>query len=191
MDPWTPWLAHNEAVSERQNPLDEGMGSERTEPGLTAGEREMLRGWLDYHRATLAQKCDGLTDEQLREQALPPSQLTLLGLVRHMGEAERWWFRVVFDRQEDVERYPDQSEWRDLDQADVAADFAIWREECEKARAIAAATSSLEATGVEHYQGTDWDVSLRWIMTHIIEEYARHNGHADLLRERIDGQTGV
>jgi uncharacterized damage-inducible protein DinB len=151
----------------------------------------MLRAWLDYHRATLAWKCEGLTDEQLREQSAPPSQLSLLGLVRHMGEVERWWFRVVFDRQEDVERYPDQKEWQDLGAADIAADFAIWREECDKARAIEAAAASLDVNGVEHHRGQDWEVSLRWIMTHMIEEYARHNGHADLLRERIDGQTGV
>src|SRR5436190_10602074 len=90
---------------------------ERVEPAFLLPEREMVRAWLDYHRATLAWKCDGLSDDQLREAAVPPSALTLLGLVRHMGEVERWWFGVVFDRQADVERYPDFSEWRDLDQA--------------------------------------------------------------------------
>src|SRR3954454_10949675 len=151
----------------------------------------MLRAWLDYHRASFACKCVGLTDEQLCEYAVPPSDLSLLGLVRHMGEVERWWFRVVFDRQEDEERYPNQGEWRGLDRADAGADLSIWREECEASRVIEAAAASLDATGVEHYRGQDWDVSLRWIMVHMIEEYARHNGHADLLRERIDGRTGV
>jgi hypothetical protein len=150
----------------------------------------MLRGWLDYHRATLAWKCEGLSDDQLREYAVPPSQLSLLGLIRHMGEVERWWFKVVFDRQDNVERYPDYAEWRDLEKADVVADFGFWREECEDARGIEAAAASLDDLGVEHHRGQDYDVSLRWIMTHMIEEYARHNGHADLLRERIDGQTG-
>jgi uncharacterized damage-inducible protein DinB len=162
----------------------------RTEPAYDLPERDSLRAWLDYHRATLAVKCEGLSDDQLREYAVAPSQLSLLGLVRHMGEVERFWFRVVFDRQQDVERYPDYSEWHDLEKADVAADFAIWREECDKARAVEARASSLDAMGVEQYAGQDHDVSLRWIMTHMIEEYARHNGHADLLRERIDGQTG-
>src|SRR3982750_3929917 len=110
------------------------MAAERKEPAYGLGEREMLRAWLDYHRATLAMKCEGLADGQLREYAVPPSRLSLLGLVRHMGEVERWWFRVVFDGQDDVERYPDNSEWRDLDEADVPDDFAIWREECDRAR---------------------------------------------------------
>jgi hypothetical protein len=166
------------------------MSADRVEPGFLLPEREMLRAWLDYHRATLAWKCGGLSESQLREAAVPPSSMTLLGLVRHMGEVERWWFRVVFDRQEDVERYPNASEWRDLEAADVAGDFAYWRDECQKARAIEAAASSLEVTGVEPTPNGDFDISLRWIMTHMIEEYARHNGHADLLRERIDGQTG-
>jgi hypothetical protein len=163
---------------------------ERSEPAYELSEREMLRGWLDYHRATLAWKCDGLTDEQLRERAAPPSELSLLGLIRHMGEVERWWFRVVFLQEKHGERFPDNSEWRDLDKADVEGDFAFWREECDKARAIETAAASLDENGVEVYDGKEWEVSLRWIMTHMIEEYARHNGHADLLRERIDGQTG-
>src|SRR5260370_16570845 len=71
------------------------MTTERAEPATTAGEREMLTGWLDYHRATLAWKCEGLTDEQLRERSVPPSGLCLLGLVRHLTECERGWFRNV------------------------------------------------------------------------------------------------
>jgi uncharacterized damage-inducible protein DinB len=163
---------------------------ERVEPAYDLAERAGLRAWLDYHRATLAMKCDGLTDAQLSQYAVPPSNLSLLGLVRHMGEVERWWFRVVFDRQPDVEHFPDFSEWRDLDKADVAADFAFWRAECDTARAIEAAAGSLDDMGLEPVQGRTEEVSLRWIMTHMIEEYARHNGHADLLRERIDGRTG-
>ena len=71
------------------------MTTERAEPATTAGEREMLTGWLDYHRATLVWKCEGLTDEQLRERSVPPSGLCLLGLVRHLTECERGWFRNV------------------------------------------------------------------------------------------------
>ncbi|MFL6239804.1 MAG: DinB family protein [Actinomycetes bacterium] len=166
------------------------MSGERVEPALELPEREMLRAWLDYHRATLAWKCAGLSDDQLRESAVPPSRLSLLGIVRHMGEVERWWFRVVFGRQEDVERYPDSAEWRDLDSADVSADFVVWQQECDQARAIEASAPSLDEVGLERYRGQDVEVSLRWVMTHMIEEYARHNGHADLLRERIDGATG-
>jgi hypothetical protein len=167
------------------------VSDERRRPDFQLDEREMLRSWLDYQRLTLAWKCEGLSDEQLRQYAVPPSDLSLLGLVRHMGEVERWWFRVVFDRQADDERYPNQGEWHDLDKADALAGLAIWHEECDASRAIEVAASSLDETGVEHYRGKDWDVSLRWIMVHMIEEYARHNGHADLLRERIDGRTGV
>src|SRR4051812_39824437 len=103
----------------------------------------MLRSWLDFQRQTLAWKCEGLSDEQLRQYAVPPSDLSLLGLVRHMGEVERWWFRVVFDRQADEERYPNQGEWRGLDKADASADLSIWREECEASRVIEAAAASL------------------------------------------------
>ncbi len=94
----------------------------------------MLAAWLDLQRATLAMKCEGLTDTQLRDRAVPPSKLSLLGLVRHMAEVERNWFGPLL-------------------------------------------------------AGTRF--SLRWVMVHMIEEYARHNGHADLLRERIDGSTGA
>jgi hypothetical protein len=170
--------------------LDGGVSVNRVEPDFLLGEREMLRAWLDYHRATFAWKCEELSAEQLRQAAVPPSTLTLLGLVRHMGEVERWWFRVVFDRQVDVERYRNAGEWRDLEAADVPGDFAYWHDECEQARAIEAAAPSLDEHGLEPTPNGDFHVSLRWIMTHMIEEYARHNGHADLLRERIDGQTG-
>jgi len=157
----------------------------------------MLRAWLDYHRATLAWKCEGLSDDQLREAAVPPSTLTLLGLVRHLAEVERWWFRVVFAREPDVEIFPSDGagdgEWRHLDIANVAADFAAWGKECDAARAIEAAAASLDDTGrwaSDSNPDQPLEPSLRWILTHMIEEYARHNGHVDLLRERIDGQTG-
>ena len=152
----------------------------------------MLNAWLDYQRATLAWKCDGL-DDQLRDRSVPPSRLSLLGLVRHMAEVERGWFRRTLSGEDVPPRIYSETGDRDaafeaVETADVAEAFAIWRAECELARKAEAAAPSLEVIGVEQSSGRR--VSLRWILVHMIEEYARHNGHADLLRERIDGVTG-
>ena len=167
------------------------MTVERIDPPLVAQEREMLDAWLDYHRATLAVKCEGLTDDQLRARAVPPSSLSLLGLVRHMGEVERSWFRRVLSGEQAPPRYysdenPD-GDFDDVADAGVAEAFGYWRDECAHARERVAAAPSLDVTGTGR-QGERY--SLRWIMVHMIEEYARHNGHADLLRERIDGTVG-
>ena len=147
---------------------------------------------LDYHRATLAVKCEGLTDDQLRAQAVPPSSLSLLGLVRHMGEVERSWFRrVLSDEQAPPRYYSDENpdgDFDDVADAVVADAFGYWRDECAYARERVAAAPSLDVTGTGR-QGEGY--SLRWIMVHMIEEYARHNGHADLIRERIDGTVGA
>lgn len=161
----------------------------RTEPPLVAVEREMLGAWLDYHRATLAMKCAGLTDDQLKERSAPPSSLSLLGLVRHMADVERSWFRRTLAGEDAAPIYysaerPDD-DFDALDTAPTADVFATWRAECDRSRALAAA-ASLDATGDKRGE----TFSLRWIMVHMIEEYARHNGHADLLRESIDGTTG-
>ena len=166
------------------------MTTERTDPPYSAGERAMLDAWLDYHRATLAVKCDGLHDAQLRERAVAPSTLSLLGLVRHQAEVERGWFRRTLGGEDAPALYcseddPD-GDFDNVDTADVAEAFASWRAECEHARQAVAAAPSLDVTG----QRRGEPVSLRWIMVHMIEEYARHNGHADLLRERIDGTVG-
>jgi hypothetical protein len=164
----------------------------RTYPPLVAGERKSLDGWLDYHRATLLVKCQGLTGEQLARRAVPPSTLSLLGLVRHLTDVERSWFRRRFAGETGLgfrystEKYPDGE--FDLAGADGAeADFAAFTSECELARA-AAAGRSLDETFVHDRDGSTID--LRWVYVHMIEEYARHNGHADLLREQIDGVTG-
>jgi uncharacterized damage-inducible protein DinB len=166
------------------------MTTERTEPPLEADERDMLTAWLDFHRDTLAWKCDGLTDDQLRQRSVPPSSMSLLGLVRHMAEVERSWFRRVLNGEDAPPRYytdtnPD-GEFDDVDAADVAEGFAAWRADCARARELVAAAPSLDVTG----ERRDERFSLRWILVHMIEEYARHNGHADLLRERIDGVVG-
>jgi uncharacterized damage-inducible protein DinB len=165
----------------------------RTDPPLAAGEREMLDAWLDWHRATLAVKCEGLTDDQLRERSVPPSGLSLLGLVRHMADVEIGWFRQVLNG-EDVPDLYDRTSDPDADfsgaaSGDVAAAFAAWAAECDLARKAAAAAPSLDVMSAG-LSGRGNRVSLRWILVHMIEEYARHNGHADLLRERIDGAVG-
>ncbi len=164
--------------------------TERQEAPRTADERTSLEGWLDFHRATLALKCEGLDDKQLREASAPPSELTLLGLVRHMAEVERSWFRRVFAHEDTPPIwYSDQDpdgEFHIADGDTAESAFAIWRDEITKARE-AAAGHSLDEVVTRPGRG---DYNLRWIYLHMIEEYARHNGHADLIRERIDGATG-
>ncbi|MFF6850153.1 DinB family protein [Streptomyces antimycoticus] len=164
--------------------------AERREAPRTADERTSLEGWLDFHRATLALKCEGLDDKQLREASAPPSELTLLGLVRHMAEVERSWFRRVFAHENTPpiwysEEDPD-GEFHVADGDTAESAFAIWRDEIAKAEE-AAAGHSLDDVVTRPGRG---DYNLRWIYLHMIEEYARHNGHADLIRERIDGVTG-
>ena len=166
------------------------MTDERADPPFEADERATLTAFLDRQRATLAVKCDGLTEDQLRQQAVPPSNLSLLGLVRHMAEVERNWFRPVLGGEEMATIFAPDMDWeasfRDVPAADVAESFRIWRAECDHARALVAVAPSFDVRGFRH----SGYVSLRWVMTHMIEEYARHNGHADLLRERLDGSTG-
>ncbi len=158
-------------------------------------ERTMLEGWLDYHRQTLLLKCAGLNTEQLKTASVKPSNLTLLGLVRHMAEVERWWFRIRFagEKLGDIyctEAHPD-ADFEDLDNADAKADFAIIVREIELAQAAAAGRDLDETFTRPRRDGGSDVINLRWVYTHMIEEYARHNGHADLLRERIDGVTGA
>ncbi|MDI1465890.1 DinB family protein [Catellatospora sp. KI3] len=168
------------------------MTTERIGPKATADEREMLRAFLDYHRATLAWKCDGLDDEQLRLRSMPPSTLSLLGLVRHMAEVERAWFRRVIDGQDIGLVWSDSGDFQvayDATGATRAEAFAAWQAEVEHSRRIEREAASLDVTGFS--RSWDEDVSLRMVMLHLIHEYARHNGHADLLREGVDGVTGA
>jgi uncharacterized damage-inducible protein DinB len=167
--------------------------TERAMPPLQADERTTLESWLDFYRATLAQKCDGLSDEQLRTASAPPSPLTLLGLVQHMAEVERNWFRRVLVGEQvppihDPAADPDGPDGGFELSADATGDSArtTWAAEVEAARANCAGRA-LDDTSP--FMGAE--VTLRWIYTHMIGEYARHAGHADLLRERIDGATGV
>jgi len=166
------------------------MSTDRVLAPFEADERTTLTGFLDFQRATLAVKCEGLTDDQLRQQAVPPSRLSLLGLVRHMAEVERNWFRPVLGGEPMTLYFGSEMDWeasfREVPTADVAEAFRIWRAECDHSRALTTAAPSLDVRGFRH----SGYVSLRWVITHLIEEYARHNGHADLLRERLDGSTG-
>ncbi|WP_445396331.1 DinB family protein [Streptomyces sp. LE64] len=168
----------------------------RTVPPPQADERTMLESWLEMHRETLALKCADLEDAQARSASVEPSAMTLLGLVQHLAEVERTWFQRVFAGRTVEPVYPDSgtdgfglAPERGIDQV-----LADWRAEVDASR-MTIARASLDERGrlapeAAALLGAD-QVSLRWILIHLIEEYARHNGHADLLRERIDGRTGV
>ncbi|MFD3534900.1 DinB family protein [Streptomyces sp. NPDC058664] len=164
----------------------------RVDPSTTSGEREALEQWLDFHRATLARKCEGLDDAQLRTLSAPPSDLNLLGLVRHMAEVERGWFRRTLAGEETQWIYStDEDHDRDIhttDEDTYEEAYATWQAEIAHARGVAA-DSGLDDLG-KGKRPNGKSYNLRWIYLHMIEEYARHNGHADLLRERIDGATG-
>jgi len=149
----------------------------------------MLLAWLDYHRATLETKCEGLSDDQLRRRSVSASNLSLLGLVRHMGGVEYHWFRFWLGGEDPHPRYDNEpDEEFAVDGADVAEGFAYWRGECAHAREVVARFGSLDDVGADQTKGAG--ISLRWTLVHMIEEYARHNGHADFLREAIDGSKG-
>jgi len=168
--------------------IEELEDSRRQEPEFVLPEREMLERWLEFHRTTLLLKCEGLDDASRKARPVATSKLSLHGLVRHMAEAEQNWFRrvlacdadtsYIYGDLEDGELFPlDDATWED--------DLEIWQAECAASRK-AAATRSLDDTGLRQGQ----PCSLRWIYVHMIEEYARHNGHADLIREMVDGSVG-
>ncbi len=163
---------------------------DRPEPPPTGGEREILTAVLDWQRRTFELKCSGVPPERLSQKGVPPSGLSLHGLIRHLAAVERWWFRIQLAGEDVPMLYysdndPDQ-DFEALDGDPVEA-LAVWRAECDRSRAIVAA-SALERTGIRRRTGEP--ISLRRILVDMIAEYARHNGHADLLRERIDGATG-
>jgi uncharacterized damage-inducible protein DinB len=164
---------------------------DRTDVPRTGGERELLRAYLDFHRETLALKCAGLPDDDLRRRPTP-SALSLLGLVRHMAEVERSWFRRVVDGQDVPLVWSPDGDFQvahDASGATRQEAFDAWEAEIAHARAIERAAESLDVTGVDRQSGDAY--SLRRVMVHLIQEYARHNGHADVIREAIDGATGV
>ncbi|WP_111768202.1 DinB family protein [Nakamurella deserti] len=160
--------------------------------GPVSGEAAVLDSYLTRYRLTLELKCEGLTPDQLARRAVPPSTLSLLGLLRHLAKVEHTWAVRVVQGRPDAARPYWTPERQDLDfdgavpDAAVVADaWATWRREVAHAREVYTGTPL--DTVVEHH-GEPLEV--RDIVVHLIEEYARHCGHADLLRECIDGRTG-
>jgi uncharacterized damage-inducible protein DinB len=155
------------------------------------GERACLVGYLEHYRQTLALKCDGLTAEQLATKAVPPSNISLLGLVRHMARVEQSWFRRVIEGRMDLPRlFAGDDEdagftFPDVDDDLVRESHALWQDEIAYAREVLDRTE-LDAVVDVHGEPSE----VRDIVVHMIEEYARHCGHADLVRECIDGRTG-
>lgn len=164
----------------------------RPEPPQVADEKATLEGFLDFHRATLEWKCAGLSAEQLARRAVPPSSMSLLGLVRHLAEVEWAWFdRVDTGVRRPPVYFSEEEPDGDFDgavpdPAVVEDAFASWRRAVEQSRAVTARTD-MDATFEHERHGT---TTFRWVLVHMVEEYSRHNGHADLLREAIDGTTG-
>ena len=146
---------------------------------------------LDYHRATLLWKCAGLSAEQLVTRSAEPSTMSLLGLVRHMAEVERGWWRMFVAQEQLGDIYlrddaPD-ADFDETDPAGVEEDLATYRAEIAACRTTAA-RFGLDET--RPHRRTGGPIDVRWVYLHMIEEYARHNGHADFLREQLDGTTG-
>jgi len=169
----------------------------RTDPPESGPEADQLSAFLDFHRATLLLKCEGLTAEQLGRAAVPSSELTLGGLLNHLALVEDSWFRVRFAGEEEA------SPWNGVDwDADPDWEFHTagsvdpdelrerYRAACERSRAVVRGARDLDQRSVEVSRQTGEHFDLRWILLHMIEETARHAGHADLLREAIDGTVG-
>ncbi|MCX4982646.1 DinB family protein [Streptomyces sp. NBC_00572] len=181
-------------IPDRRIELFTGTGSEGRFGGPATGdERAMLVAMLDAQRATLKLKCSGL-EAELALRSVSPSSLSLLGLVRHLADVERRWFRAVLAGQDIELRFssPETPEG-DFDGSGpepetVEESWAAWHDEVAFAEAFVTGAAHLDVEGQDAWRGT---VSLRWVLIHMIEEYARHNGHADLIRERIDGAVGV
>jgi len=163
----------------------------RMQGGQTHGERENLVGYLEHYRQTLAMKCDGLSAEQLATKSVPPSNISLLGLVRHMARVEQSWFRRVIEGRMDIPRLFQEEggdtgfNFPEVDDDLVRASHALWQSEIAYAREVLERT---ELDAVVDVHGEPCEV--RDIVVHMIEEYARHCGHADLVRECVDGRTG-
>lgn len=165
----------------------------RSDGPMIGDERAVLEHWLDLYRDTVLLKIAGLDAEQLARRPLPPSSMSLIGVVRHLTEVEAYWLRVVLLDEHDVPDYYCTSDSRDgdfddVDPATCAADVATYVAELGTTRAAAASWTDLAVAVRGERHGKP--VNLRWILVHLIEEYARHLGHMDLLREAVDGRTG-
>jgi uncharacterized damage-inducible protein DinB len=166
------------------------MTDQRQDAPLAAGERAQLTAFLDYQRATVVSKCSGLTDEQARRVHVPSELTTIAGLLSHLTLNEDYWFNVVLDGQEDkwaevLETDPD-AEFRVTMSTSMVDLIADYETHCERSREIVAKLA-LDAEVPFRDKG---NVNVRWVVTHMIEETARHAGHLDLLRELTDGATG-
>jgi hypothetical protein len=154
-------------------------------------ERLQLDAWLDFYRATLLEKCDGLNTEQLKDRPVASSRLSLLGIVRHMTFVEQVWFESTFAGRNTTEYYKTEgdrdADFNDLDDTAVENVFVLYGQATDVSRDLAAG-HDLGEMAAKARRGRE--VDLRWILIHMIEEYARHCGHADLIRELIDGATG-
>jgi len=167
----------------------------RSETPLSGGEVPTLLGFLDYQRATMEWKCRGLTDEQLRS-GLPSTDMTLGGMLMHLARVEDYWFAEVVAEGGKIEPWTSMAwaaEWQTAGQRSGDELRKLWADRVAASRMtvdgrLAAGGSALDVTHPA-WEGRGRP-SLRWVLVHMIEEYARHNGHADLLREAIDGQTG-
>ena len=165
----------------------------RPEPPTQGDERSTIVGFLAWQRDTLELKCRGLDAADLARRSLDFSSLSLLGLVRHLADVERGWFRQVMAGQDAPPHfYSPTDRDGDFDGAvpdpDVVAEaWSVWRAEVAFADQFVAEAPDLDVSGNDPWLGA---VSLRWVLVHMVEEYARHNGHADLLRQRIDGAVG-
>jgi hypothetical protein len=168
----------------------------RRDPGVQADEMTALCQFLDFHRDTMLMKVEGLTKEQLAVR-LPSSELTLAGLVKHLALVEDDWFQKDMLGREMPEPwlsapFDDDRDWDFHSALDDTPEelVALYNAACERSRAVVREVGDLDALGVAKDRQEGIEFSLRWIMLHMIEETARHNGHADLLRENIDGVTG-
>lgn len=163
----------------------------RVDPPGMGDERTTLTTFLQWQRETLELKCSGLDAEQLARRSVEPSTMSLLGLVRHMADVEHSWFRRFLSGHDLPHLFPGDSAFDDVvaDPAMVDAAWTLWREQVAYANQFVADAPTLDVYG----GGADTvhgQLSLRWVLVHMIEEYARHLGHVDLLRERIDGKLG-
>jgi uncharacterized damage-inducible protein DinB len=162
------------------------------EPPASAPEPEMLSAWLDYHRTTLLRKIDGVSDADLR-RPMVPSGTSLLGLVKHLAWVEIWWFQITFAGHVVEEPWTEDDPDADfrIEPSETTREIVdFYLAQCATNRSIVAEADSLDAPALKAIRAGSFTATLRWILNHMIEETARHNGHADILREMIDGVTG-
>ena len=164
--------------------------------GPVSGERETLLSYLRAYRQTLELKCEGLDATAMAARSVPPSDLSLLGLIRHMAEVEHHWFRRVMAGEDAPRIYRTDGD-RDAAFTGAVADRAVvdeawetWKAQVSFAEEYVETHDDLGVIGVFEHRGKREELALREVLLHMIEEYARHCGHADLLRERIDGRVG-